>query len=162
MKNIFIEPDYYIELFEYDGWASDRILNALASSPIPQQDRALELISHLLRSQITWLSRVEGAEANPVALWERDTLDVCSQRRLDNTRLWLKMLRSAAAGDLNRKITYTNTRGETFTSEVREILTHVINHGTHHRAQVSSLLRSADVAPPPLDYIIYTRTSRSS
>jgi uncharacterized damage-inducible protein DinB len=33
----------------------------------------------------------------------------------------------------------------------------VVNHGTHHRAQIALLLREAEIAPPATGYIYYLR-----
>ncbi len=156
---IFIEPEYYVTLFDYDSWATRRILDVLGSNQDAACfDRCLDLMSHLLRSQKVWLSRIEKDDDAPLAIWERDSLAECTERSTQNTRNWLRFLSSCSAGDFNTQITYTNLRGETHTSELRDILTHVINHGTHHRAQISLLLRQSDIAPPPTDYIVYTRS----
>jgi uncharacterized damage-inducible protein DinB len=156
---IFIEPEHFINLFEYDGWASRRILEALAAPPAANLDRCLDLLSHLLRSQNVWIDRIEENNGAHLALWERDSLAACAERCDRNNRNWLRLLSSCAPGDFNTLVTYTTQRGETYTSEMREILTHVVNHGTHHRAQIALLLREAGIAPPPTDYIIYTRSS---
>ena len=38
-----------------------------------------------------------------------------------------------------------------------QIVTHVVNHGTHHRGQVSGFLRTMGHTPPPLDLSFYYR-----
>jgi uncharacterized damage-inducible protein DinB len=35
---------------------------------------------------------------------------------------------------------------------------HLVNHGTHHRGQISGFLRAMDHTPPPLDLIAYYRS----
>jgi uncharacterized damage-inducible protein DinB len=37
------------------------------------------------------------------------------------------------------------------------VVTHMVNHGTHHRGQVHGLLSQTEVPPPPLDLIYYLR-----
>lgn len=154
---IFIEPEHFVNLFEYDYWATRRILDVLGANQEADLERCLDLMSHLLRAQRVWLNRIEKSDVAPLAIWERDTLAECAERCAENTRDWLRFLSSCSAGDLNNQINYTNQRGEPFTSELREILTHVINHGTHHRAQIALLLRQAGISPPPTDYIVYAR-----
>jgi uncharacterized damage-inducible protein DinB len=39
--------------------------------------------------------------------------------------------------------------------KVWHVLSHVVNHGTHHRAQLSDMLRHHGLKPLPQDYIFY-------
>jgi len=41
------------------------------------------------------------------------------------------------------------------TMQVWHVLFHVVNHGTHHRAQIVSALRQLKIDPIPQDYIFY-------
>src|SRR5690606_21461687 len=59
--------------------------------------------------------------------------------------------------DFSAQLQYVNTKGIAFTNTVRDILFHIINHSTHHRAQVARALRQDGIAPPPSDYIFYKR-----
>ena len=38
---------------------------------------------------------------------------------------------------------------------VWQVLFHVVNHGTHHRAQISAILRQLGVEPQPQDFVFY-------
>jgi uncharacterized damage-inducible protein DinB len=35
------------------------------------------------------------------------------------------------------------------------VLSHVVNHGTAHRAQIGAMMRGFGLKPPPQDYIFY-------
>ena len=61
------------------------------------------------------------------------------------------------AGALDAPVAYTNSSGTAFETPLRDILTHVVNHGTHHRAQIALVLREAGIAPPATDYIYFVR-----
>ncbi|MCS3649485.1 putative damage-inducible protein DinB [Salinibacter ruber] len=52
---------------------------------------------------------------------------------------------------------YTNSTGTRFETPLRDCRRDVVNHGTHHRAQIALVLREADGAPPPTDYIFFVR-----
>jgi uncharacterized damage-inducible protein DinB len=39
--------------------------------------------------------------------------------------------------------------------KVWHVLSHVVNHGTAHRAQIGVMLRHFDLKPPPQDYIFF-------
>lgn len=58
-----------------------------------------------------------------------------------------------------RAVTYTNTRGETFTSGVDDILHHVAMHAMYHRGQIMRGVRTGGGEPKPTDFIVFTRGS---
>ena len=147
------DPD---TLFRYTRWAHGRLLGAMrAAEAVP--DRAVTLFSHLLRAQDVWYGRAAGTDHATLDLWQTDSLQNCADRLEDTTRRWDAILRRRVPDDLDREIAYTNSSGTAFETPLRDILTHVVNHGTHHRAQIALLLREADIAPPATDYIYYLR-----
>jgi len=56
-------------------------------------------------------------------------------------------------GPLDRPVSYSNSKGEPWTSTVEEILTHLVIHSAYHRGQIASDLRSAGQEPAYTDYI---------
>jgi uncharacterized damage-inducible protein DinB len=53
---------------------------------------------------------------------------------------------------------YKNLRGDGYENKLEDILAHLINHGTHHRAQIGQELKLAGVENLPVtDYIFYIR-----
>jgi uncharacterized damage-inducible protein DinB len=38
---------------------------------------------------------------------------------------------------------------------------HLVNHGTHHRSEVATMLTKLGVAPPPIDYVVYLRARQT-
>ena len=56
--------------------------------------------------------------------------------------------------DLESGFTYTNMKGEASTKNFGEVLSHIFNHQTHHRGQVSSLLSQAGVDIGVTDYLM--------
>ena len=59
--------------------------------------------------------------------------------------------------NLDKLISYQNSSGKIFSNKLSDILLHLFNHGTHHRAQISLLLRQNNIVPPKTDYIFYKR-----
>lgn len=142
-------------LLRYTQWGHDRILEALQAAD-GGPDRAVELFGHLLRAQDVWYGRVAGTEHAELDLWKTESLSACADRLADSTRRWQALL-DERADDLDQPVSYTNSSGTAFETPLRDILLHVVNHGTHHRAQIALLLREADIAPPATDYIFYLR-----
>jgi len=147
--------DYFTQLFEYDKYCNDQfaaLINAAANS-----DRPVELMSHLLNAQQIWLRRCMGTTFTTYELWPK--WDPLTFNRIidENFNAWTAFLNSEQ--DMQRSIVYKNTKGEEFTSKLIDIVAHVINHGTHHRAQMGILLKQTDgVELPSTDYVHYVRS----
>ena len=55
------------------------------------------------------------------------------------------------------EVSYADMRGNPFRQQLGLLVLHVVNHGTHHRGQVSGFLRAMGHAPPKLDLVFYYR-----
>jgi hypothetical protein len=56
---------------------------------------------------------------------------------------------------LLEEFTYTNLAGKKITIVRYQALLHVVNHSTHHRGQVVTMLRQAGHTPPVTDLLYY-------
>lgn len=119
----------------------------------PDLSECFRHLSHVIHAQEIWLDRING-EKPVVQQWDTMPAKDIRLKAEQHTQEFLKIV---SASDTSRIIHYTNSRGETFTNSVEEIIQHVIIHGQHHRAQISLLLRQMDIAPPPTDLIFYLR-----
>jgi uncharacterized damage-inducible protein DinB len=61
--------------------------------------------------------------------------------------------------DASRVVHYKNTKGEPFQMELAQLIAHVVNHGTHHRAETGMLLERIGRSPGDMDYVYYCLTS---
>jgi uncharacterized damage-inducible protein DinB len=55
------------------------------------------------------------------------------------------------------EIVYRDLKGRTWKQPVWQLVLHLVNHGTHHRGQVSGFIRAMGATPPPLDLVFYYR-----
>ncbi len=151
------EKNHFVGLFQYTHWANGLIIEAVADAEAAgaEVERMLDLLSHLLRAQQVWLGRILQTEDAQKPFWHRDTVEACRTRNGAATGAWLSYLNNQ--DDFGQTFTYHNSKGIAYTTALREIATHLINHATHHRSQIALLLRDAGFAPPPTDYIYYTR-----
>jgi uncharacterized damage-inducible protein DinB len=151
---------YFQNLFAYERWANERILTALEQPRYPDE-RCLDLFSHILAAQQTWLNRVRR-EHGYVPLWERRDIGECRLMFFQLANQWEAYLAGAADGDFARPVAYRNTQGEGFETPLTDILAHLINHDTYHRGQIVEELRSRKLVPamPVTDYIVFTREGK--
>jgi len=147
--------DYFIRLLHYDRYSNLRILTALLQTE--DHVKAEQLMAHLLTAQQVWLGRCIDKSANITTLWPDWKADTFEQMINNNHQQWLKYLESLNDSDFERRIRYKNLQGDNFETGLTDILTHLINHGTHHRAQVGQHLKLAGADLPSTDYILFAR-----
>jgi uncharacterized damage-inducible protein DinB len=141
-------------MFAHVFWADARVLHSLEAASA--EARALELFAHLLAAEHVWLTRLEGAAAK-VAVWPALTLEECCSLAAENRAGYERLLESARDADLAREVAYVNSAGAAFRSPAADILLQVALHGAYHRGQIALLLRNAEVAPAPTDFIAFAR-----
>jgi uncharacterized damage-inducible protein DinB len=59
--------------------------------------------------------------------------------------------------DLNQIVKYANPEGGFFENKISDILFHLVNHSTYHRAQIAMQFRLNDIKPPVTDFIAFKR-----
>ena len=147
--------DYFTRLLHYDRYANLRILSTLLETE--DHTKAEQLIAHLLVAQQVWLGRCIGKPANVTTLWPDWEADTFEQIINDNHYQWLIYLESLNDNNFEQTIHYKSLQGENFETKLSDILTHLINHGTHHRAQAGQHLKLAGTDLPNTDYILFAR-----
>ena len=144
----------------YTKWATDHLLRTVEQIPpehlnhdLQTSDRTiLGTLVHTFGADRVWLKRVTG-EPITVFLSDEDRYLSTLQREWPTIHeRWLTLL-----DDPSRVVHYQDMKGNPYSSTLWEIVLHVVNHGTHHRGQVSGFLRSLGHTPPPLDLIRFYR-----
>jgi uncharacterized damage-inducible protein DinB len=143
--------DHLRRQFAYDEWANREVLKAIRVSG-GDSGRSLELLSHIFASERLWLERLKQ-QPQSVPVWPKFDLDQCETQSFDLGRLWLEYLDLITAGDVSLSVSYTNTKGEVWTSTIEDILTHVALHSAYHRGQIASHMREIGQQPAATDFI---------
>ncbi len=139
------------QLFRYDDWANREVLSSFQQVSTPPA-RSLRLISHILGTEYVWFSRIKGQKP-PLAVWPELSLQDCDWHVIELRKVWSAYLDSLAEGGLTTEITYQNSKGESWTNSVEDILMHVVMHSAYHRGQIASDMRAAGHVPAYTDFI---------
>ena len=143
-------------LFAYDTWGNLATLDSIRLATIAPSSRACAIVAHLLGAGRLWLDRLHGRPAS-TEVWPALTLEECEAGFHALDRSWSDFLDGLKPEDLERKVTYVNSRGQTWTSAIGDVLMHVALHGTYHRGQIAMLVRESGSAPAYTDFIEATR-----
>lgn len=146
--------DYFIRLFNYDEYTNKQITGLILIAA--NAEKPTVLMAHLLNAQQIWLSRCLGRSSSNYKLWPDWQAHAFNDIIANNHREWIDFLDTEI--DPERVIKYKNLKGEEFSSKLFDILAHVINHGTHHRAQIGMHLKQSEGTElPSTDYVHYIR-----
>jgi uncharacterized damage-inducible protein DinB len=153
------------EHLSYTAWASQQLVRAVEHLPHDQllhdfhtaDGGILGTLVHVFGADRVWLGRVLG-EVPSKFLSESDyNLHVL---QIDWPLLyekWQEWAATLADDNVDQEIAYRDMKGNPHVSTAWEIVLHLVNHGTHHRGQVSGFLRALGHTPPQLDLIRYYR-----
>ena len=143
--------DYLRRLFAYDDWANREVLSSLRAASNPPQ-RSLKLMAHILSAEGLWLTRLKRQKpALPV--WPELALAQCEAEGDALGTSWRSYLEECKEAGLSHQIRYVNSKGETWSSQVDDVLLHVITHSAYHRGQIASDMRAAGLTPAYTDFI---------
>lgn len=148
--------DVLQNLAEYNVWANGRILKSLDQIQGELPEYSQLMFSHVLNAQAIWIARITGTKS-PVTVMQVHSLEELHQLHDQTSPKLVELYSRADEAELDRNIDYTNTQGKQYSTKVRDILTHAINHATYHRAQATRHIRLAGHEPINSDYITYVR-----
>jgi uncharacterized damage-inducible protein DinB len=155
---------HFAMLARYGRWATARLFEAVDALPEVDYRRDVGLffrsvhgtLNHLLVGEYhLWRRRfADGvsprltldAEVEP----DRDRL---RQALLDGAAAWEGLVASWPAAHFDGTLDYITTTGRAMSLPFAATLTHVFNHGTHHRGQITAALTAMGRPCPELDLV---------
>ena len=149
-------------LYAYNEWADGHVF--AAASQLTDAEYARDLgasygsvrgnLSHIVGAQTMWLARFNASGSNSLPKIDGDLAAI---RRLSaDVHTGLRaLLAFMGEDDLSRVLSYVDTQGHAQQHELGPALLHLVNHGTHHRAETALLLTSLGHAPRQLDYLFF-------
>ena len=161
--------DYSRRLFSYTEWANARFLecargltNEQFTQNIPSSFPTIrDTLGHMVFAEWLWLRRWKGESLASRPDWTKEpSLESLETRLREVERERAELLDSLTDDDLRRDFPYRNMAGESYVALLAELMTHVINHATYHRGQLTTMLRQAGATPPSTDLVnLFTAAS---
>ena len=149
--------EYFINLFRYENWANMEVSDCLLSLDQPPE-KALSLMSHIIIAQKIWLCRISGKTYNANSVWQTLLKSEISEALNNSSAALIEYTGSLSENDHEKIIEYTNTKGKSFKSLLKDILTHLSLHSAYHRGQIIFLIKPSVKVLPNTDYINYARS----
>ena len=92
-----------------------------------------------------------------MAVWDNFTIEECYTLSVEVTSKWINLLEGKENEFLEKRFKYKNSKGDDFDNSLKDIVTHIINHSTYHRAQIAQIVKRSEGTPAVTDYIVYQR-----
>jgi uncharacterized damage-inducible protein DinB len=154
-------------LIDYHYWARDRVLDAVSKITSDQFVLPLgnsfssvrDTLGHLCNAERIWIARWKG-ETLPQSLTFERLPDVEALRKewAELEREMRGQLAQVRPDTVERTIMYQDLRGQDQADPLLQIVQHVVNHGTYHRGQITTMLRQLNATTPKsMDLIAFYR-----
>ncbi|SFE81476.1 Uncharacterized damage-inducible protein DinB (forms a four-helix bundle) [Paenibacillus catalpae] len=160
--------NYPVEMYNYHAWASQTILGRLKELPpavlhqeVNSSFRAIaDALSHIYMVDKTWYLVLSGTdmgealqECMPLAGRVLETAEDYVNLFAELSEQFREWFRNAP--DLERTIILNNPYAGIRETRLSEIVLQVVNHGTYHRGNISTMMRQLGYASTMNDYALY-------
>lgn len=145
-----MRPNEIRTVFEYSYWAFDKVWNCVLKLNDAQFMEELDYSRGSIRNQVIhmmsatrrWILRMNGGEMVPHLAFDDYATRAATKARWDELRAEaMSYISSLTEADLDGKITWQlPDRGMSADNARWEILLHVANHATDHRAQILAMI----------------------
>jgi uncharacterized damage-inducible protein DinB len=158
--------NYFVVQSDYQHWANDVLFTALdyLQPEAISSDQGLFFNSihhttdHMLLVSQSWLARLQGETVavnyKVISTPEWRELKLALRRETRKLQTWLE---AQSPEFFDTQIVYTGSEGKSHTIWVRDVLTHLFTHYTHHRGQISAIATRLGAPSPEMDFVYYRR-----
>jgi uncharacterized damage-inducible protein DinB len=159
-------PEEIRTLFDYNTWANHRSLEAAAALSSEQFTKAQgssfssvrDTLAHICGAELVWYERFQGS--SPSALPDLSSLNTVEALRAHWSEQEAKLLAFVARltqADLDRVMEYKTLKFGIYSNPLWQSMQHLVNHGTYHRGQVTTLLRQLGAKAVATDLMPFYR-----
>ncbi len=158
-----LSPETFQSLYEYNYWARDRQLGACAKISAEQFVQPLggsfgsvrDTLVHLAGGEWIWCERWNGRSPRTFPTGsDLPSLDSIQQYWHSVEANVRRFVGAVTEERLREPLSYINRAGEPWTYPLWQTMFHLVNHGTYHRGQVTTLLRQLGAQAVSLDYLL--------
>lgn len=148
------------KLVAYNQWANEKILTAIDGMTAAELARPVDAyigslaknLQHILGAQRVWLARWTDKTPPKLDTPITESWPDAYAATHGELRAFVDPL---GDGDFDRVVNYKDSRGNPFAVPLSQLVTHVVNHGTAHRAETGMWLERIGRSPGDLDFVYY-------
>jgi uncharacterized damage-inducible protein DinB len=161
-----VSPEEMQQLFDYNAWANRRALEAAEKLSAEQFVQRIDssfpsvrdTLAHIFGAEWIWLERFQGrSPAGLPPASEFAGVESLGQHWLEHEGRLLNFVRGLTQADLDREIEYKTLKFGVYRNPLWQSMLHMVNHGTYHRGQVTTMLRQLGAQPILTDLMHFYR-----
>jgi uncharacterized damage-inducible protein DinB len=177
-------------LYAYNRWANQRLFSALEKLNDRQLATAVqssfpsirETVFHILFAEWLWLKRWQGTSPHATvpdpdvssATWKALSPGGIPTSRELTTTAELKSFRDSIERErqeflsklddaaLHAPLSFNDMSGNPYSEPLGQLLQHLVNHGTYHRGQITTMLRQVGGETVSLDMLFFFREQNAA
>src|SRR5579864_5323930 len=161
-----MSPEEMRVLYEFNAWANRRSMSAAATLPAEQFIKPMgssfssvcDTLAHIYGAEWLWLERFQGRSPSslPDTAQFQDVASLQVRWTEFEPRL-LSFVRGVTQADLDRVMEYKTLKFGVYKNPLWQSMQHLVNHGSYHRGQVTTLLRQLGAEPILTDLMHFYR-----
>lgn len=153
--NITSQKTFLENIFQYNHYVNVKLFDAIKNHQTILPEKVIALFSHIQNAHHIWIARI----MNTTPVFEAFQIHPIQDIEKINEDNHLTVIQIINNESLSKVIQYRTSKGEIFSNNIQDILFHIVNHSTYHRAQIATLFRASGITPLVTDYISYKRQS---
>ncbi|MET3696827.1 uncharacterized damage-inducible protein DinB [Bacillus oleivorans] len=158
-----------IKLYLYHQWANQKFFEHLKELPEELIDKKVEsvfssikhVLVHMLMVDYGWLFAIKGIDVESIIESREERIEKLNKMSLEELeteydevmedyKQFLEQL-----DDPHAKHTVHHRHFGTLETTYAELYSHIVNHGTYHRGNMTAMLRQMGHPGPSTDYVFY-------
>jgi uncharacterized damage-inducible protein DinB len=166
-----MKPSEIRDLFAFNAWANHRLLGAAEALTAEQFTKPMgsshsslrDTLAHIWAVEWVWLERLQGR--SPASLPEANKFEDLGSLRtrwVELEKRWLEYASRLDQTELDEEIDYKTLSFGASRDPRWQMMQHVVNHGTYHRGQVTTLLRQLGAKAVGTDLILFYRERKAA
>lgn len=166
-----MKPDEMAVLYEFNAWADRRVLEAATAlskeefvKPLGSSFSSVrDTLSHILGVEWLWLERFQGRSPSALPdIQQFAEIEPLKARWAEFEPTLLNFARSLSQDDLDRVMEYKTMKFGVYRNPLWQSMLHLINHGSYHRGQITTMLRQLGAQPILTDLMHFYRERASA
>ena len=145
-----MKPEEMVALYEYNAWADRRVLEATSALTKEQFTKPLgssfssvrDTLVHIYGVEWLWLERFQGR--SPAVIPDDEAFADVAKLKAGWSAfepILLDFVRGLTQNDLERVMEYKTMKYGVYRNPLWQSMQHLVNHGTYHRGQITTMLR---------------------
>jgi uncharacterized damage-inducible protein DinB len=161
-----MSPEDMRSLYDYNAWANHRTLDAAAALPPEQFTQSLgssfssvrDTLAHICGGEWLWMERFQGRSPSALpSVMQFENAAALRVHWLEQETALLAFVKRLTQEDLDGAMEYQTINFGVYRNALWQSMQHLVNHGTYHRGQVTTLLRQLGARPILTDLMHFYR-----